>query len=155
MSGYPGGVFDMLAAKLGLDGSLVWTRYLGSDNHDQRWGIVKGSDGCVVIGGWTGGNNGDVSGNHGDADFWLVKLNDKTGALVWQNCYGGSFNEEAYGIGVAADGGYVLGGYAESKDGQVTCMTDRVHAAWMVRTSATGTLLLQKTISGGFIGGVK
>src|SRR5260221_12561761 len=136
MSGYPGGVFDMLAAKLDLNGSLVWTRSLGSDNQDQGWGIVKGSDGGVVIGGWTGGNNGDVSGNHGDADFWLGKLNDKTGALVWQNCYGGSFNEEAYGIGVAADGGYVLGGYARSKTGQVTPITDRVPACRKARDTA-------------------
>lgn len=151
MSGFHGGVFDMLAAKLDLNGNLLWTRSLGSDGQDQGWGIIKGSDGGVVIAGSTGGNNGDVSGNHGGADFWLVKLNDQTGALVWQNCYGGSFNEQAYGLAVTADGGYVLGGYAGSKDGQVTCMTNQVHAAWMVKTSATGTLLWQKTFSGSYV----
>src|SRR5260221_4401696 len=106
MSGYPGGVFDMLAAKLDLNGSLVWARSLGRDNQDQGWGIVKGSDGGAVIGGWTGGNNGDVSGNHGAADFWLVKLNDKTGALVWQICYGGHIQHQAYAPAAVADGGY-------------------------------------------------
>jgi len=149
MSGYHGGVFDMLVAKLDLNGNLVWTRSLGSDNQDQGWGIVKGSDGGVVISGWTMGNNGDVSGSHGDTEFWLVKLNDQTGALVWQQCYGGSFNEMAYSIDVAPDGGYLLGGYAESKDGQVTCMTSSSHAAWIVKTSSTGALIWQKTLSGG------
>lgn len=159
VSGFHGGTFDMLVGKLDLSGNLVWTKTLGGDQQDMGEYIVKGSDGGVVVGGWTGSNNGDASGNHGDADFWLVKLNDQTGAIVWQHCYGGSFNEQAYSLAVTADGGYVMGGSAESKDGQVTCMNNSLgHAAWLVKTSPTGTLIWQRTFSGGnndIINGVK
>lgn len=149
VSGFHGGTFDMLVGKLDLNGNLLWTRTLGGDQQDKGQFIVRGSDGGVVVAGWTGSNNGDVSGGHGDADFWLVKLNDQTGAILWQNCYGGSFNEQAYSLAVTADGGYVLGGSAESKDGQVTCMTSLRNAAWLVKTSATGTLIWQRAFSGG------
>lgn len=155
ISGFHGGVFDLLAAKLDLSGNLLWTRSLGGDKQDQGWSIVKGSDGGVVIGGWTGSDNGDASGNYsgdiGFTDFWLVKLNDQTGAIVWQHCYGGSYNERAYSLTVAADGGYLMGGYAESKDGQVTCMTSSSHAAWIIKTAASGALVWQKTLSGGLV----
>jgi hypothetical protein len=34
-------------------------------------------------------NNGDVTGNHGNYDFWVVKMN-AIGNMQWQKSLGGS-----------------------------------------------------------------
>jgi len=34
----------------------------------------KTDDGSYIIAGYTFSNDGDVSGNHGNADLWIVKL---------------------------------------------------------------------------------
>ena len=41
---------------------------------------------------YTDSNDGDVSGNHGSGDSWVVKL-DTLGTILAQNCYGGSGND--------------------------------------------------------------
>ena len=33
--------------------------------------------------------DGDVTGNHGNNDYWIVKLNS-TGNIQWQKSFGGS-----------------------------------------------------------------
>ncbi len=48
-------------------------------------------DGGYVLFGETWSNDGDVSGNHGGADYWLVKT-DSLGNLLWQRCLGSSMN---------------------------------------------------------------
>jgi hypothetical protein len=37
-------------------------------------------------------NNGNVSGNHGDEDFWILKLNSN-GSIKWQKALGGIGDE--------------------------------------------------------------
>lgn len=51
--------------------------------------------------------------SQGDFDVYLIKT-DSRGNLNWQKTLGGQENDYAYGMQVASDGGYVLGGYTES-----------------------------------------
>jgi hypothetical protein len=85
-----------------------------------------------------------VSGNHSDNfDMWLVKLN-AAGALVWQKCYGGRWNEEMSCVRATPDGGYILGGFAGSWDGDVTTNKGQSDY-WLVKTDGLGNLQWQKT----------
>jgi hypothetical protein len=66
--------------------------------------------------GQTDSNDGDVSGNHGLNNAWVVKL-DGNGNIQWQKCIGGSGNDTAYGIQVISANIFVLAGYTASSDG--------------------------------------
>jgi len=60
-----------------------------------------------------------VSGNHGSKDYWVVKLNS-SGTIEWQKCLGGTGWDEAYSIQQTSDGGFIVAGYTNSNDGDVS-----------------------------------
>lgn len=65
---------DLWLAKIDAQGDLVWQRCLGGSGADQGWLRAQLEDGSLVAYGYTESNDGDVSGNHGGRDLWVVKL---------------------------------------------------------------------------------
>ncbi|HLP95844.1 MAG TPA: T9SS type A sorting domain-containing protein [Saprospiraceae bacterium] len=132
--------------KLNANGQLNWKKTYGSTNNEGCYKIRQTSDGGYILAGFTSSNNGQVSGNHGDLDAWIVKI-DSTGLIQWQKCYGGSFWEEAWSITGTTDGGYIFAGRTGSSDGEVT----GYHGAfdfWVVKTDANGEIQWQKALGG-------
>ncbi|GHV42257.1 hypothetical protein FACS1894187_24420 [Synergistales bacterium] len=41
---------------------------------DEARSIQQTSDGGYIVAGYSDSNDGDVSGNHGNSDYWIVKL---------------------------------------------------------------------------------
>lgn len=69
----------------------------------------------MPLGGQTYSNDADVSGNHGDFDFWVVKLSS-AGQFEWQKTLGGTSYEGAFSLIQTAEGGYAVAGYTWSND---------------------------------------
>ena len=86
---------------------------------DQGRSILKTEDGGIIVAGSTQSNDGDVTGNQGWADGWVVKL-DSLGDMVWEKAFGGSSSDEMGSICKTIDGGYILAGITYSTDGDVT-----------------------------------
>jgi len=99
------------------------------------------------VAGSTKSNNGDVTGNHGDADAWIVKLSGN-GAIEWQKALGGSYEEIARSIQVTADGGYIVAGSAASSNGDISGNRGN-QDAWLVKLTSTGAIQWQKPLGGG------
>src|SRR6185295_12690926 len=100
--------------------AIEWQKCYGGVYHD--WGpnsIKQTTDGGFIIAGYTNSSDGDVSGNHGGEDYWIVKL-DASGNVQWQKCLGGSGDEEPFSIQQTADGGFIIAGYTQSSDGDVS-----------------------------------
>jgi hypothetical protein len=70
--GYP--PFDAWLVKLGSLGNIEWQKCLGGQGDDIGYSVIQTSDKGYAIVGYTGSNDGDVSGNHGSDDAWIVKL---------------------------------------------------------------------------------
>jgi hypothetical protein len=85
---------------------------------DYARSIQQTSDGGYIVAGTTSSNDGDVTGNHGDGDIWVVKLSP-TGDIQWQRCFGGSNLDSASSIQQTSDGGFVFSGSTGSYDGDV------------------------------------
>jgi gliding motility-associated-like protein len=137
---------DAWAVRLDNSGNIQWAACLGGSQNDAANDVQPTSDGGFLIAGYTNSNDGQVSGNHGQQDYWAVKL-DNSGALVWQQCYGGSSIDQARSVAADPDGGFVLAGQVLSTDGQVTCPTP-ASSGWLIKISATGALLWQKVLGG-------
>lgn len=118
VSGNHGGN-DSWVVKLDNAGNTQWENLYGGTGNDFGFSIEQTNDGNYIVTGSTGSNNGDASGNHGGFDFWIFKLDD-TGAILWQKCMGGSGREEAYSVQQTTDGGYIVAGYSNSSNGDVT-----------------------------------
>ncbi len=137
---------DVWVAKLDNAGSLQWQKSLGGSAPDVGYSIRQTTDGGYIVAGYTGSNNGNVSGYHGLRDAWVVKL-DNTGAVQWQRCLGGSVYDEAYSVLQTADGGYMIAGYTGSTNGDVSG-NHGIYDAWIVKLNSTGVLQWQKCIGG-------
>jgi hypothetical protein len=147
VSGNHGGDgIDCWIVKLDGSGNLQWQKTLGGSGNDVAASIRQTDDGGYIMAASSPSTDGDVSGNHGATDFWTVKL-DTVGNVQWQQSLGGSLSDFASDIHQLADGGYIVAGITQSQDGDVTA-NNGSRDVWVVRLNAQGTLLWQKTMGG-------
>ncbi len=140
------GAFDAWIVKMSSSGSLEWQKSIGGSLTDQANAIVQTADSGYIIAGSTISNDGAVTGNHGQTDYWVVKLSS-AGTVQWQKCYGGASYEIAYSIQQTTDGGYVVGGESWSNDGDVTG-NHGGRDCWIVKIDTSGALQWQKSLGG-------
>jgi len=138
--------FFLFPISLSAQPIIEWQKALGGSEAEQARGVQQTTDGGYVVAGYTVSNNGDVIGNHGVNDFWVVKLSS-TGMIQWQKTLGGSNDDWAYSIQQTSDGGYILAGYTKSTDGDVISNHGN-RDFWVVKLSSLGVLQWQKTLGG-------
>lgn len=68
------GASDSWLIRLDAEGELLWEKTFGGTGSELFQTMVRTSEGGSVLCGVTTSNDGDVSGNHGGNDIWLVKL---------------------------------------------------------------------------------
>jgi hypothetical protein len=77
VSGKHGGISDstdIWVVKIDSVGTIEWQKCLGGTGREYGYAIIQTADSGYAIYGRTESNDGDVSGNHGSADIWIVKL---------------------------------------------------------------------------------
>jgi len=137
---------DYWVVKLNFEGKIEWQKALGGTGTERANDIHQTQDGGYIVIGQSRSHNGDVSGNHGGFDYWVVKLNG-TGAIEWQKALGGSGEDYGRAIEQTDDNGYVAIGLAGSFDGDVLG-NDGGADFWVVKLSETGEIQWQKTLGG-------
>lgn len=111
ISGNHGGDYDAYAIRLDDNGNLSWSKCYGGSAMEFSNASTILSDGNICFTGVTQSNDGDVSGYHGVDDPWTVKINQITGALIWQICSGNATDGEVgFGITGTNDGGVLVAG---------------------------------------------
>jgi hypothetical protein len=140
------GDYDFWIVKLASDSTLQWQKSFGGSGHDLALSLDQTSEGGYIIGGQTTSTDGQVTGNHGNTDVWVVKI-DTSGNLEWQKCLGGSLNDMGFNIRQIAGNSYILAGSTLSNDMQVTG-NHGGNDVWIVKLDATGNLLWQECLGG-------
>ena len=140
---------DILATKLNADGTIQWRRVLGGSSQELGASCIEASDGTIMIAGNTFSNDGDVTGNHGAEDLWVVKLSP-LGTIIWQHTYGGSYGEYGAQIQQTADGGFVLYCNTNSSDGDVVGFHPGTteEDCWVIKIDAAGLLVWSRAVGG-------
>lgn len=107
-----GGMSDAFAAAFGPDGSLAWTRTLGSEAEERGAGVV--ADGATIyVAGTTQGELGELlvdTGPGGGSDGFLAALDAASGEVLWIARFGSTGDEEITGITTTESGLLVLSG---------------------------------------------
>ena len=137
---------DYWIVKLDEDGVINWEKSMGGSDVDWPLCIRQTSDEGYIIAGGALSNDGDIIGNHGGQDAWIIKL-DNSGTIEWQKVLGGSDNDFATWIEQTTDGGYIMAGLCYSNDGDVSG-NHGMYDGWIVKLSDGGTIEWQKTIGG-------
>lgn len=137
---------DAWVVKLNSTGSIQWQKCLGGSNDDRAYSVKQTSDGGFIVAGTTVSNDGDVIGNHGGGDVWVIKLGS-SGTIEWQKCLGGSNRDIAQSVQQTIDGGYVVAGFSNSTDHDVIGYKGR-DDFWIVKLNNTGSIEWQKCLGG-------
>ncbi len=140
------GSLDYWILKLDVAGDLEWEKNYGGSGLDKASAIRQTPDGGYVVIGTAGTNDGDIAGNNGDRDYWIIKL-DVTGDIEWQKNYGGSDGDYTSSIELTTDGGYIVGGYTASNDGDVSGNNGE-RDYWIVKLDMAGDLEWEKNYGG-------
>jgi hypothetical protein len=163
-SAYDDGVhLDVLVAKFDPAGSLLWTRYITSSDHNYATGLALDAANDVWVTGWTDSPDFPVVNPLDDTltgfrDVFLMKLDTDDGAILYSTFLGGDYTDSAEGIALNAAGEIYLTGTTGSTDFPVTAdayqpepnfplyfFTD----AFVTKLSPTGDEILYSTYFGG------
>src|SRR5690606_3481456 len=68
------GIVDAWVLKIDSNGEIVWQRTMGGSDGDEVDSVKEISENEYIAVGFTSSNDGDVSGQHGLIDAWIVKL---------------------------------------------------------------------------------
>jgi len=147
------GYEDYWVVKLNDIGAIQWQKCLGGDTTDVATSIRQTSDGGYIIAGQSYSNDSEVSGNHGNFDYWAVKLTD-SGAIQWQKSLGGSSYDGAYSIQQTSDGGYIVAGQSFSDDDELSGKPGGAND-WIVKLNDTGAIQWQKSLGGSMAAAIR
>lgn len=148
---------DAWVVKMDATGNIVWQKRYGGSGQEGAGHIIQTADGGYLFAVVSSSSaNGDVTGtNHGtnNNDIWIVKLT-ATGAISWQQLYGGNLDETVGRIRQTTEGGYILvASSASSANGNVAA-TNKGAATigstdtWIVKLTATGAISWQQLYGG-------
>ena len=131
LQGYKGNT-DACILNLDRNGKILWMKCYGGSAGDALLAMkdeyTTSANGVTTTNGFlcTGVSNstdGDLNGavSRG-ADFWAMHIDD-TGKVLWSKSYGGSEEDMECNAAFTADGGAVMYGYTDSKDGDCAMNT--------------------------------
>jgi len=139
--GSPGWSLDLWLVELDLKGNILRQDCYGGTSSELGWDIIETIDGYIILSS-TKSNDLDVSGNHGESDFWLLKI-DKDHEILWQKCLGGSSYDYPTYLTQTEDGGYMLFGSTHSNYDDVSGNHSNASDVWVVKTDSVGEPLWQ------------
>lgn len=130
--------------RVDASGSLLWEKQYGRPKMDIGEDIITTHDGGYLISAWKVSD--DYDSNQGSFDILLTKI-DAAGSKEWQKVLASSSDEYPRALLQTASGDFILASDVGISDGDV----NQVYGggdAWVVKLSATGSILWQQTYGG-------
>lgn len=144
------GYYDYWIVKTDESGNVQWDKTIGGASADYLSSMLQTEDGGFLLGGMSSSNkSGDKkSPTRGRDDYWLVKIN-ALGSIEWDKTFGGNKDDYLTAIQKTIDGGYILGGYSDSKNSGDKSQKGRGYRdIWVIKLNADADIEWDKTIGG-------
>ena len=125
---------------------MIWQQNFGGTGLDQPHAITQANTGNFLIAGYSDSDDNDITSNHGQYDFWLIKI-DPYGEKIWEKSYGGSEDDKCYDIISTQDGGFIMCGTSRSENGDVTENYGN-NDVWIVKINNVGEIEWQRNYGG-------
>ena len=140
------GNYDVWVLSFDSDGVIEWQNCYGGSANDLAEAICTSPSGGYAIACSTTSTDGDVTGNNGNNDVWILNI-DTNGSIVWQYCYGGSYNDTGNDIFHSPDEGLIFAATCVSSDGHIST-NHGGSDGWIGKLDSNGTLLWEKSYGG-------
>ncbi|MEW7279067.1 hypothetical protein ABW636_10780 [Aquimarina sp. 2201CG1-2-11] len=109
------GSYDYWAVKIDAQGNLVWEKTYGGTEIDVAYGIAAVGDGTYIIVGDARSADVNVSNAKGNADLWIIRIDDN-GNMLWEKAIGGTQFDTGRGIHKTKNGHFIITGNSRSND---------------------------------------
>ncbi len=137
---------DGWVVKLSPEMIIEWEKNYGGTSNEGFMAVIPYGDNYLAIGP-TASTDGQVNGNHGGRDVWLVVFNDLNGGIVSKKCFGGSGDDVAYSV--LLNGTYiVIAGATTSTDGDVNAPSYGSQDGWIFVLDENLEIIWSKTYGG-------
>jgi hypothetical protein len=149
------GFHDNWILKLDASGNIEWEQSFGFSGHDHSYDIIQTEDGGFFFIGFLDITSARADGytekgnyltRHGVGEFWGTKI-DAQGGIAWRKYFGGTNNDRAHAVVQANDRGFVMTGFSESADFDVS-ETRGSYDFWVVKLTATGEFVWERSFGG-------
>lgn len=141
------GMHDFFIFKTDASGNLIWKKSYGFMSHDHAHKIISTSDGGYFVTGFA--DYSGLSGRsilHGVGEYYGIKLNS-LGEKEWDVYFGGTMNDRVYDVVETNDEGFIMVGYSESSDFDVTD-NHGSYDYWVIKLNSSGSLVWKKSFGG-------
>ena len=146
----PGGWMELAKywiVKLDENAEIEWQSVIGGTSKDEAQCIIPINGGGYIVAGNAESNNGDVTENFGEKDWWVVRLDD-IGTIVWEKTLGGSERDEVRSMEALSDGSaFFILGTTQSTDGHINSNTGEKEV-WFVKMDFDGNILTSQCFGG-------
>ncbi len=141
------GLEDYWILQLDPTGHIQWKNNFGGSSSDVAQSIQPTRDKGYIVAGYSASDDGDLHGYHGGfGDYWILKL-DNFGSIEWEKCLGGSALDHATSVVQTDDEGFVIAGYSNSIDGDVS-RKYFLYNYWIVKLKSNGEIEWEKVLGG-------
>ena len=149
------GFHDNWVVKLDAFGTIEWEKSFGFSGHDHSYDILQTDDDGFFFVGFLDITSARADGNtekgnsltrHGVGEFWGTKIDPK-GDLQWRGYFGGTNNDRAHAVVQADDGGFVMAGFTESDDFDISD-TRGSYDFWVVKVDDKGNFVWESSFGG-------
>ncbi len=126
---------DIFAVKLDKNGRVIWEQTYGGTGNEspEDLKIFKDGSGALISGKTS-------SKGKGGLDIWVFKINNE-GEIVWENTFGGVYDEVPGDIKPMSNGNYLIAAYTQSKGAGSEDI-------WMFEANIQGEIIWEKTFGG-------
>jgi len=147
------GLQDYWLAKLDANGNITWQKSFGYQGADSGISVIQTNDQGYLVSGILDvtasgglGNSSRSENRHAGGDYWVLKLNS-TGDIEWSKYFGGNATDTPEGIVQTDDNGFIIAGGSDSEDTDIS-NNNGSYDFWVVRISASGNLVWEKSFGG-------
>ncbi|MCZ7555686.1 MAG: hypothetical protein M5R41_04700 [Bacteroidia bacterium] len=131
---YTNGFTDIWLIKTDAQGTMLWNRSYGGTSYDYGLDVRECFNGGYIV---AGQSQQSLTGGK----YAMLLRTDELGNEIWNKLYGGRDGDIAASVDQLADGGFVVAG-------ATTSATTGSSALWVFRTSPSGEILWDRSISG-------
>lgn len=160
---------DLWAVKLDASGNM-WSQCYGGTGEQSGTALAETGDGHLMITGFTRGGDkeadDDAKGYHkaggkttdnATKDIWLLNLSQADGKLNWQQCIGGTIDDEMNCIAPTSDGNFIGSGFA-SLNSVIPSASSKDPLGFIMKFNSKGEILKSmriQNLQGGMVINIK